>query len=60
MNEKSMLAAADTLKALRDEKSDLQAKLKDVQERIDSVEAELIQLMKNAPASTATDPASPL
>lgn len=45
MNEKSMLAAADTLKALRDEKSDLQAKLKDVQERIDSVEAELIQLM---------------
>ncbi len=30
MNEKSMLAAADTLKALRDEKSDLQAKLKDV------------------------------
>jgi hypothetical protein len=45
MNEKSMLAAADTLKALRDEKSDLQANLKDVQERIDSVEAELIQLM---------------
>lgn len=45
MNEKSMLAAADTLKALRDEKSDLQAKLKDVQERIDAVEAELIQLM---------------
>lgn len=45
MNEKSMLAAADALKALRDEKADLQAKLKDVQERIDSVEAELIQLM---------------
>ena len=40
-----MLAAADTLKTLRDEKSDLQAKLKDVQERIDSVEAELIQLI---------------
>ena len=45
MNEVSMLAAADTLKALRDEKSDLQAKLKDVQKRIDAVEAELIQLM---------------
>ena len=45
MNEKSMLAAADTLKALRDEKSDLQAKLKEVQEGIDAVEAELIQLM---------------
>ena len=45
MNEKSMLAAADTLKALRDEKADLQAKLKTVQEGIDTVEAELIQLM---------------
>lgn len=45
MNEKSMLAAADTLKALRDEKADLQAKLKTVQEGIDTVEADLIQLM---------------
>ena len=45
MNEKSMLTAADTLKALRDEKSALQAKLKEVQEGIDSVEAELIQYM---------------
>ncbi len=45
MNEKSMLAAADTLKALRDEKADLQARLKTVQEGIDTVEAELIQLM---------------
>ena len=45
MNEKSMLMAADTLKALRDEKSALQTKLKEVQEGIDSVEAELIQYM---------------
>ena len=45
MSEKSMLAAADTLKALRDEKMELQAKLKEVQESIDAVEAELIQLM---------------
>ena len=45
MNEKSMLAAADTLKALRDEKAELQARLKTVQEGIDTVEAELIQLM---------------
>lgn len=45
MNEKSMLSAADALKALRDEKFDLQAKLKEVQERIDAVEAELIELM---------------
>ncbi len=48
MNDKSMLAAADTLKALRGEKADLQAKLKDVQESIDAVEAELIQLMTDA------------
>ena len=45
MSEKSMLAAADTLKALRDEKTELQAKLKEVQESIDTVEAELIQYM---------------
>ena len=45
MSEKSMLAAADTLKALRDEKMELQAKLKEVQESIDAVEAELIQYM---------------
>lgn len=48
MNDKSMLASADTLKALRDEKSNLQAKLKEVQEGIDTVEAELIQLMTDA------------
>ncbi len=45
MTEKSMLSAADTLKALRDEKADLQAKLKEVQESIDAVESELIQMM---------------
>ena len=43
MSEKSMLAAADTLKALRDEKLELQEKLKGVQEGIDAVKAELIQ-----------------
>lgn len=45
MSDKSMLSAADTLKALRDEKADLQAKLKAVQESIDAVETELIQFM---------------
>ena len=45
MSEKSMLAAADTLKALRDEKLELQEKLKGVQEGIDDVKAELIQYM---------------
>ena len=45
MSEKSMLAAADTLKALRDEKLELQEKLKGVQEGIDAVKAELIQYM---------------
>ena len=40
-----MLAAADTLKALRDEKLELQEKLKGVQEGIDAVKAELIQYM---------------
>ena len=35
MNEKSMLAAADKLKELRDQKSELQAQLKAVQEAID-------------------------
>ena len=45
MSETSMLLAADRLKTLRDEKAELQAKLKDVQESIDSVEAELIQYM---------------
>ena len=45
MNETSMLLAADRLKTLRDEKAELQARLKDVQESIDSVEAELIQYM---------------
>ena len=47
MSETSMLLAADRLKTLRDEKAELQAKLKDVQESIDSVEAELIQYMTN-------------
>ena len=45
MSEKSMLAAADTLKALRDEKLERQEKLKGVQEGIDAVKAELIQYM---------------
>lgn len=45
MSDKSMLTTADTLKALRDEKADLQAKLKEVQEGIDTVTAELIRLM---------------
>ena len=45
MAEQSMLASADSLKALRDEKADLQARLKTVQESIDQVEAELIQAM---------------
>ena len=45
MSETSMLLAADRLKTLRDEKAELQARLKDVQESIDSVEAELIQYM---------------
>ena len=47
MSETSMLLAADRLKTLRDEKAELQARLKDVQESIDSVEAELIQYMTN-------------
>ena len=45
MSENRMMATADTLKALRDEKVALQAKLKEVQADIDSVEAELISLM---------------
>ena len=45
MSEKRMMATADTLKALRDEKAALQTKLKEVQADIDSVEAELISLM---------------
>ena len=45
MTETGMLTAADQLKELRDQKADLQAQLKDVQERIDAVEAELIQYM---------------
>ena len=45
MDEKSMLAAADRLKALRDEKTDLQDRLKELQEQIDAVEADLIQRM---------------
>ena len=39
MSEKRMMATADTLKALRDEKAALQTKLKEVQADIDSVEA---------------------
>lgn len=38
MSEKSMLAAADTLKALRDEKTELQAKLKEVQESMQVID----------------------
>ena len=45
MNETTMLTAADRLKALRDQKSELQAQLKAVQEQIDTTEAELIQVM---------------
>lgn len=45
MNEQSMLSAADKLKVLRDQKSELQSQLKEVQEEIDATEAELIQLM---------------
>ena len=45
MSEKRMMATADTLTALRDEKAALQTKLKEVQADIDSVEAELISLM---------------
>ena len=45
MNETTMLSAADRLKALRDQKNELQAHLKAVQEQIDETEAELIQVM---------------
>ena len=45
MSDSRMMAAADTLKALRDEKVELQAKMKEVQADIDAVEAELISLM---------------
>lgn len=51
MNEKSMLTTADTLKALRDEKTALQDKLKEVQENIDAVEAELIRYMMDEECS---------
>ena len=45
MTENTMLTAADRLKTLRDQKSELQAQLKTVQEGIDAAEAELIQMM---------------
>ena len=45
MTENTMLTAADRLKILRDQKSELQAQLKTVQEGIDAAEAELIQMM---------------
>ena len=45
MTENTMLTAADRLKILRDQKTELQAQLKTVQERIDAAEAELIQMM---------------
>ena len=45
MTENTMLTAADRLKDLRDQKSELQAQLKTVQEGIDAAEAELIQMM---------------
>lgn len=45
MTENTMLTAADRLKALRDQKSELQAQLKTVQEGVDAAEAELIQMM---------------
>ena len=45
MTENTMLTAADRLKILRDQKTELQAQLKTVQEGIDAAEAELIQMM---------------
>ena len=45
MTENTMLIAADRLKTLRDQKSELQAQLKTIQEGIDAAEAELIQMM---------------
>lgn len=51
MSDSRMMAAADTLKALRDEKVELQAKMKEVQADIDAVEAELISLMTDEECS---------
>ena len=47
MTETNMLETADALKALRDQKSELQAELKDVQAAIDETEAKLIEMMTN-------------
>ena len=45
MTEKSMLAKADRLKALRDKKNDLKDELKALQEEIDYLESQLIEIM---------------
>ena len=45
MSESRMLHTADTLKALRDKKNELQAQLKEVQAQIDDTEAALIEMM---------------
>ena len=45
MSESRMLHTADTLKALRDKKNELQAQLKEVQAQIDEAEAVLIEMM---------------
>lgn len=47
MSNNEMMNLADRLKVLRDEKSDMQAQLKDIQTDIDTVEAQLIELMTN-------------
>lgn len=47
MNEKSMLTAADKLKALRDRKIELAEQLKAIQSEIDQTEADLIEIMTN-------------
>ncbi len=51
MNETTMLTTADKLKELRDQKAELQAQLKSVQEAIDETEAALIQVMTDEECS---------
>ena len=45
MSDTQMLNVADHLKALRDQKSELQARLKEIQTELDNTEAALIQNM---------------
>ena len=47
MDDIQMLETADALKALRDEKNELQEQMKALQERIDETEAKLIEMMTN-------------